>query len=251
MGTILPAGNRGFALGCLLFYAMAFASFICTPVNADDTNVLFVTDDDFRIALMTPATNDGIRYTGWPEVKERYNALLTQAQNSEESLPAKDFPEGNWGPVTNGCQLSLRFTKSVFKVGEPVTATLLLRNVTEHTLNCSYLAFQFRVTSKSGKEITEPLPDSVYTINGSPPYWPPPFIQHKYSTTLSFFDFPKDKYTIRAFIQSYGGSEATTPSGVIIGAKYDSKQKLFFNPTNYPVGVHFTVWSADVPLEVQ
>jgi len=46
-----------------------------------------------------------------------------------ECLPAAENPAGNWGEVVNGYQASLRLSKPQFAVGEPVTAILLLRNV--------------------------------------------------------------------------------------------------------------------------
>jgi hypothetical protein len=45
-------------------------------------------------------------------------------------MPAELFPEGNWGAPQNGFQLSIRFEKQNYVSGEPVVATILLRNVT-------------------------------------------------------------------------------------------------------------------------
>ena len=54
---------------------------------------------------------------------------IEEAQHSKECRPASEDSEGHWGPVTNGFQLSLRFAKEVYSNGEPVAATILVRNV--------------------------------------------------------------------------------------------------------------------------
>jgi hypothetical protein len=55
---------------------------------------------------------------------------INQAEKLPESRPAELDPDGHWGEATNGLQVSLRFEKKFFTNGEPVVATLLLRNVT-------------------------------------------------------------------------------------------------------------------------
>lgn len=46
-----------------------------------------------------------------------------------ETLPADLDTNGNWGAATNGFQLSLRFRKKEFAVGEAVPAVTILRNL--------------------------------------------------------------------------------------------------------------------------
>lgn len=90
---------------------------------AAETNKLYVTDDGFL--FMTRADGEVIMDP----------RKVEESKSSEESLPAKEFPSGNWGSPTNGFQLSLRFDKQLYEVGDPVIATILLRNVTNATLN--------------------------------------------------------------------------------------------------------------------
>jgi hypothetical protein len=59
---------------------------------------------------------------------------ITGASQPRESLPVNDFPEGNWGQPMCEAQLSLRFEKTTFTNGEPITAVLLLRNITNHEI---------------------------------------------------------------------------------------------------------------------
>lgn len=53
---------------------------------------------------------------------------LAEALQSPEGRPAEEDPEGHWSPVLEGFQLSLRFSKQEYVIGEPVTAILLKRN---------------------------------------------------------------------------------------------------------------------------
>jgi hypothetical protein len=55
---------------------------------------------------------------------------IKDAQKLPESMPAKQDPEGHWGEITNGLQMSLRFEKQIFTNGEPIDAIALIRNVT-------------------------------------------------------------------------------------------------------------------------
>lgn len=62
---------------------------------------------------------------------------IEEALKSKECRPAAQDPEGHWGQVTRGFQLSLRFDKQQFTNGEPVVATIFMRNVSTNRL--SYL----------------------------------------------------------------------------------------------------------------
>ena len=61
-------------------------------------------------------------------------AIIKQERADEcrvagEDLPAEADLSGNWGFSSEGFQLSLRFEKPVFLTGEPIIATLIVRNV--------------------------------------------------------------------------------------------------------------------------
>src|SRR3954471_23859078 len=53
---------------------------------------------------------------------------IEEAKRLKESQSAEQDPDGHWGEITNGLQLSLRFEKGEYQVGEPLTAVVLLRN---------------------------------------------------------------------------------------------------------------------------
>jgi hypothetical protein len=104
-----------FRLAAITLFLLLFSIF--TLAKAEETNELYLTYD-----------NSGI-YA--PKAEElHHQKLLAEAKKTRESLPAKDFPEGNWGESVNGLQLSLRFGKHLFTNGEPITAILLARNTT-------------------------------------------------------------------------------------------------------------------------
>lgn len=63
---------------------------------------------------------------------------IEKALRAHDSRPAKDAPEGNWGSAVEGFQLSLRLDKKSFTNGEPITACVILRNVSGTTRGYPY-----------------------------------------------------------------------------------------------------------------
>lgn len=53
---------------------------------------------------------------------------IEEARRSQESRPAAQDPKGNWGSVSEGFELSVRLGKETYQVGEPIAATILIRN---------------------------------------------------------------------------------------------------------------------------
>ena len=49
------------------------------------------------------------------------------------TLAADEDPDGNWGLVTDGFQLSIRFSKSTYTNGEPIEALVIFRNVSDRS----------------------------------------------------------------------------------------------------------------------
>ena len=175
-----------------IFFAFSFA---CCFVKADDTNVVFITDDGYLMQL-----NSGGKLVVSPDVAEA-------AKKMKECLPATDFPEGNWGLVKGGFQLSLRFEKQIFTNGEPITGILLMRNVTNENVYLQYNPFPigyadgpigFQVTPDSG----QPLIQHEYNAeiwNGGGFRWLKPGTQAKYFERLDKrFNFKNGTYTVVA-----------------------------------------------------
>jgi len=122
------------------------------------TNRFFVTDDGDLYKKDLPPDY----YVELPPKK------VEATKQSKECRFAEDFPEGNWGTNACGFQLSLRFKKMAFAAGEPIEATLILRNVGDgepayQTLPVGYSdgPIGFEVTSAEGKA----LPQHTYNID--------------------------------------------------------------------------------------
>jgi len=83
------------------------------------TNQFYLTDDF--------VTHHGDTLPFTPEQIEK-------AKHAPECRPAEQDPEGHWGQPTEGFQLSIRLEKESFTNGEPVTACVMLRNVSGRLL---------------------------------------------------------------------------------------------------------------------
>jgi hypothetical protein len=132
---------------------------------------------------------------------------LAAARQQPECRPAADFPEGNWGPVESGYQLSLRLNKPAYTNGEPIFATLLMRNVTNAAVYLHYGAFPmdgeygpigFVVTSKSGV-LTPREFGGPYIVTTAAFRWVLPGTQAKYVERLNRrYDLTNGTYTVQA-----------------------------------------------------
>lgn len=177
----------------VLFLFLFWNMTLC--VMAELTNELYVTDDGSHI---------------YADPKAYYDQLLSEAKKTRESLPAKDFPEGNWGEAVNGLQLSLRFTSKTYTNCEHIDAILLVRNITNRYVQ--YVAFPdgsgntngpvaFVVTTTSGKIISSKQQPPV--LLGGHDYLIPPHTQRKYVETLNNrYHLANGTYFIRASLKT-------------------------------------------------
>jgi len=80
-----------------------------------------------------------------------------QCQNNWTLNPPPLFPTNEWGPVTNNCQLGLRFPKLEYQVGEQVLAAVYLRNVGErqigHTVSAPDRDYEVIVKGGDGQSV--------------------------------------------------------------------------------------------------
>ena len=159
-------------------HILAIFLFTCVCADAIDTNIVFVTDDGFLIS------------------QNRYGAIkmnpkkIEEARHLKECLPTSEFPEGNWGVAKSGFQLSLRFDKQAFGAGEPITATILVRNITNETLvyNISSVIGQSSpialvVADKSGKQAALKSDDIILINSHSQSLFPQ--TQRKYREEIT------------------------------------------------------------------
>jgi len=89
--------------------------------------------------------------------------------------PAKDDSNGHWGGLTNSAKASLRFPKSDYTNGEPIVATILIRNYSTNdtlSIGCKRAPFtpmEFVITDETGKLLerrhsTNGIPEPEYPI---------------------------------------------------------------------------------------
>jgi hypothetical protein len=186
-----------------IFFMVVLCVAATCSLLASGTNSLFLTDDGF------------LRIDGAQKVEE--------AKNTRESLPAEQFPEGNWGPVTNGFQLSLRFEKTNFVSGEAIMAVLLLRNTSTNLL-------KYRIATVAGMDgpigfvvsdaagVISPISAGQITIISSSELALAPSTQRKYVEQLDK-RFPLNKpgsYTVYARLGTGGPHCTEVKSGKVI-----------------------------------
>jgi len=192
--------------------------------RGEATNELYVTEDGAYVNFADFMDNG----------KSHHADLLVAARKTHESLPANDFPEGNWGGVEHGLQLSLRFTKSNYTNGESIAATLLLRNTTTSSMNGfiypRYTEFcdgpaNFNIASASGDVPPSHAP-LITGVAPRPRQIPESKTQHKLLEHVeSGYNLTNGAYTIQAVI------------------------RVIYPGTNH--SEHFEIKSAKVPIEIK
>ena len=109
------------------------------------------------------------------------------ARTNAECQPAIDDPDGHWGPIIYGCELSIRFEKFTFRTNESVIARIIYRNAGTNFLNYGTpfggaLDFRFRIRDQDGRELADSFKPARTTGHHGP--WPPG-TQYKYECNLT------------------------------------------------------------------
>jgi hypothetical protein len=74
--------------------------------------------------------NDIRDFEKYADVESHYVRYRVYGEAMPEFLPADQDTNGNWGPITNGLQLSLRFTRgNKYIIGDAIVAETVLRNL--------------------------------------------------------------------------------------------------------------------------
>jgi len=69
-------------------------------------------------------------FEGWnSQDAQYYQTRRSDTVTIPETLPASQAPDGNWGELVDGLQLSLRFRHREYLLKEPVMAVVILRNL--------------------------------------------------------------------------------------------------------------------------
>lgn len=165
--------------------------------RAEETNGLYLTKLYFDSAIVGPSREE----------------LLAEARTNRESLPAKDFPEGNWGDPTQGLQLSLRLEKQAYTNGEPINALLLARNITNQFVGFGYpiyaiggaIPIGFAVKAANGQPLTSrqegPIAPGTVRALGAQLIEIAPQTQFKFFERLNdMFDLTNGDYLVHATV---------------------------------------------------
>ena len=165
--------------------AMALAAMSLTA-SAQVTNVipagLFLTDDS---TLFTYKSGQRLVAA----------SAIEQARKAPECRPSDQDAEGHWGQPAAGFQLSLRLDKLQFAAGEPVEATLLIRNVSTSPLQYTRTSIRGHpspigvLVTKNGAPVKLKTDDGIFDVISSGPATILPSTQHKYRVPLhKFYD---------------------------------------------------------------
>ena len=136
------------------------------------------------------------------------------------------FTNGNWGPVAYGIRLSLRFDKQTYTEGEPIIATILIRNVTNR------YAFE-STTDPTPYFITNALDHTEVKPLG-------PFVGNGFESTRSGSIAPGMQHRIQErFGQGYHLTNGTYTVVVKFSAsqteQYDPSQEIASAPATFTV----------------
>jgi len=102
--------------------ALAFVGLTLAGITyAQDTNVYYLPFDPkayFGVQAKASARQEQLEF----------------AKRLPECRPAELDPDGHWGAVICGFQMGLRFSTNTFVLGEPIEATVIIRNTTTNSL---------------------------------------------------------------------------------------------------------------------
>lgn len=189
----------------------ALAQSVEVPFNSLTNTFLNVEDFDFAAQQMSSAHID--------------KRKLEKAKESPESKPENEYPEGNWGPPSEGFRISLHFPKTNYTNGEPIEAVVLIRNISRQTI--SYLfegpewSLYFSARDGQNHLVKDLRPSESWGLGGKelPVY---PSTQRRLVLRLDgHFNFavPGDyAVTVRAKVpnlRAYGESDATSGTATL------------------------------------
>lgn len=101
---------------------------------------------------------------------------IEDAKTNIECQPSENDPNGHWGPIYYGYQLSIRLNKDMFQTNEPVIATIIYRNTGTNVLHHGTpyggdLDFQIAILDENGRRLPDSFVPQRTTGHGS--QWQP------------------------------------------------------------------------------
>jgi len=99
-----------------------------------DTNAVFLPEDNEAQPVAWEIYG---KPTNVPAMSPEYQKEVDAAISAGECRPAELDPEGHWGSVVFGSQLSIRTATNVFTIGQPMPVVVIYRNTTTNPLPIS------------------------------------------------------------------------------------------------------------------
>ena len=201
-------------------------------------------------------------YSGYGK-KPDLNQGEAATNKIRECLAAQDFPEGNWGEIEAGYQVSLRFAKKSFTNGEPITAIVLVRNTLNQRLPDQRMGYlndiymnndgpaMLTVTSSNGQALpAEPL-DLTAPRDSAGVMYLAPHTQRKYLEQLNNrYHLTNGVYAVCASVKMFYDVPVSTNDNNLasaFGPKIVMKQ---LGPDGQHVIESFELKSAEAHLQI-
>jgi hypothetical protein len=129
-------------------------AFVVTLAWAADTNEIFLPLD---LAI----------HSSKASAASSYEQQVHAAMPLPESRPAALDPGGHWGNVVSGLQMSVRLDKKESPVGQPVTVTVIVRNVTTNAIKLfSPTRASIGLVVKDSNDVEIPTPQREVSVFG-------------------------------------------------------------------------------------
>jgi|SRR5579859_2200000 len=144
-------------------------------------------------AYMPEMPNSPYQYSS-DEIKRANDAAI----KAGECLPAEIDTNGNWGPVVNGLQLSIRCQTNVFKVGDSMPLSVIIRNVSTNPIPVARWSsgIEMHMTIEDESGTVKDYPNFSGSFSGYQPLAAMHQIKYDYNLKLFFESEPlEDKRT--------------------------------------------------------
>lgn len=152
----------------ILFVGLIYFGVVLS-VFCQDTNVVFLPEDIYDDS----GSDIGVIFYGKKpapgKMDSRYKQIMDAAIKAGECRPAEQDPEGHWGEVVGGFQLSIRSATNVFVIGKPIPITVIFRNTETNNRPYIYIPQNLIkvVQDDFGQDIPERSMEKSFFFGGS------------------------------------------------------------------------------------
>ncbi len=160
---------------------------------------------------------------------------IEQAKQAKDCRPADLDPEGNWGFITEGMQLGLRFEAAIFTNGQDIRPSFYIRNVSDKLITYESdgpedLAFGITIVRLGGETALRsraeetaasfnPPRERTLWVSGHPDPSLFPGTQRKHKVWLNrTYKLVPGRYSINGTVQFFPGTNRLVKGAVTSGA---------------------------------